>query len=468
MKYYINSFVLSIGLSIILCATVLAEDSVRASISPISQSNKRHSEFVVPAGLRKRVDFWIDIFTKYGKYNLVIHHRRFPQIVFKVLDLSRAGLELNEAQFGYFKKEIEQKKVAEIQTIIKKLSLGEEPSNDLEQHIADVMADVYGAGLEKYKVTLDEDLVRTQTGIKERYEDAIKRAGRYMNQMEDIFQKESLPVELTRLPYIESSFDYSAYSSVGAAGIWQFMRSTGSKYLLINSMVDERLDPLAASFAATKYLSHAREVLPSWPLAVTSYNHGITGVKRKVAEAGTENISDMIERKGGEPVFGFASSNFYPELLAAIEVHDSYKEYFPDLVPDRSIQYRDQVLTRAMSVKEAADIFNTDAELLKRVNYALNPKVWQGGIIPAGYKLKIPVKGLVDMASPTIDIPVFKEAKQKKTVTKYKHASKAKDSKKVGKGKKVELIPIKKSAAKVVQKTNTKKKKALKKIIKKK
>ena len=65
--------------------------------------------------------------------------------------------------------------------------------------------------------------------------------------MEKIFRQKGLPVVLTRLPLIESSFNIEAYSKVGAAGIWQFMPATGRLFLTINHMVDERLDPLIAT-----------------------------------------------------------------------------------------------------------------------------------------------------------------------------------------------------------------------------
>jgi membrane-bound lytic murein transglycosylase D len=87
-------------------------------------------------------------------------------------------------------------------------------------------------GRQKYQRTLNEDLIRSQTGIREKCREALRRSGRYIHAMERIFVQEyGLPVELTRIPFIESSFDYEAYSSVGAAGIWQFMRSTARLYM---------------------------------------------------------------------------------------------------------------------------------------------------------------------------------------------------------------------------------------------
>ena len=102
---------------------------------------------------------------------------------------------------------------------------------------------------------------------REKFEQAIKRSGRYLPLMESIFAREyNLPVELTRLPFVESSFNIRARSKVGASGIWQFMRSTGKLFLKINDGVDERNDPIRATEAAAKLLKMNFGSLKSWPL----------------------------------------------------------------------------------------------------------------------------------------------------------------------------------------------------------
>ena len=107
-------------------------------------------------------------------------------------------------------------------------------------------------------------------------------SGQYMIFLKKIFKKYDLPEELIVLPHVESSFNYKAYSSAGAAGIWQFTRGTGKQYLKISYEVDERLDPILSTEAAAKLLKRNYEVLGSWPLAITAYNHGAYGMKRAV------------------------------------------------------------------------------------------------------------------------------------------------------------------------------------------
>ena len=121
------------------------------------------------------------------------------------------------------------------------------------------------------------------------------------------------------MPHVESSFDPYAYSKVGAAGLWQFMRSTGRRFLRIDAAVDERLDPYRATEAAAQLLSYNYRLLGSWPLAITAYNHGAEGMRRAREQLGTDDIVRIV-RDYHSPTFGFASRNFYVSFLAALTV----------------------------------------------------------------------------------------------------------------------------------------------------
>jgi membrane-bound lytic murein transglycosylase D len=247
-------------------------------------------------------------------------------------------------------------------------------------------------GASKYRRLLEEDLIRTQTGIRERYADAIRRAWKYLPIIEQIFVSEyGLPKELTRLPFIESSFDYTAYSSVGAAGIWQLMpRTARGFHLVVGRFIDERRDPIKATRAAAEYLRSAYRSLGSWPLAITSYNHGVAGVRSKVVKAGTSDISEIVEHPS-ERYFGFASSNFYPEFLAALEIFDNHKRYFPEVAEEPPLRVISYPLRSAMSGPYVARQLGIPLEELQEANYAVLDPVWEGRAkIPAGYVLRIP------------------------------------------------------------------------------
>ena len=89
--------------------------------------------------------------------------------------------------------------------------------------------------------------------------------------------------------------------------------------------VDQRLDPMASATGAAKYLSHAYKKLGDWPAAITSYNHGIGGMKRAQNQVG-RNFVDIVDNYDG-PAFGFASRNYYAQFLAAREIANNPSLY---------------------------------------------------------------------------------------------------------------------------------------------
>jgi membrane-bound lytic murein transglycosylase D len=139
-----------------------------------------------------------------------------------------------------------------------------------------------------------------------------------------------VPVDLVALPIVESGFRVVAQSSVGAAGIWQFTHGTGRRYMRIDHVLDERRDPLAATEAAARYLRGNYEMLGSWPLAITGYNHGEAGVATAVSQLGTTDLGVIVENYRGR-AFGFASRNFYSEFLAARDVLRNAEKYCPGI-----------------------------------------------------------------------------------------------------------------------------------------
>jgi membrane-bound lytic murein transglycosylase D len=352
-----------------------------------------NSQFAVSPRMRGRVDFWKDIFAKYGRTQVVIHHRDFPQVVFGVMDFSDEALTMSELELSQHRQATEKRTVAAVKTQLAHLAAGKEPETVFQQKVVKAMAFLPGGNM-KYQKVLDEDLVRTQTGIRQKFGEAIRRAWRYLPVMEQIFVSEhGLPKELTRLPFIESSFDYTAYSSVGAAGMWQFMpRTARSHGMAVGKFVDERRDPIKATHAAAEYLRSAYNSLGSWPLAVTSYNHGVGGVRSKVNKAGSNDLVDLVESQG-ERYFGFASSNFYPEFLAANEIFDDHQLYFPEIPAERPLRVVSFPLRTAMSVGYVARQLDMPLDALKEANYALLDPVWNGAArIPAGYLLRVPVE----------------------------------------------------------------------------
>jgi membrane-bound lytic murein transglycosylase D len=358
--------------------------------SSTAAARSSHSAFSVPRGLRPRVDFWKQVFSRYGQNDVIIHHRMYPQVVFGVASVSEEVQGLSGVEAERVRANRESDALKQVQGAIARIVDNGGPTSPLEHKIVAAMAAIPG-GASKFQRIVDEDLVRSQRGIREKFADAIARSGRYLAGMERIFESEGLPKELTRIPFIESSFDYTATSSVGAAGIWQFMKSTAKSFMRVGPIIDERRDPFVASRAAAKYLKHAYEALGSWPLAITSYNHGVAGVAKKVEQLGSSDITTIVEHDSVR-LLGFASNNFYPEFLAALEVFEDRGRLFPSVRPESPVEYKTVELRYAQSGRDLAARTGVETDTLASLNLALTPAVWTGRVkIPSGYEVKLPV-----------------------------------------------------------------------------
>lgn len=379
-----------IGQFLFFAALSLALPTSFVSASPGYLNQTRSPVFAASPELRPRINFWIDVFSKYGQHSVVFHHREYPGITFGSMDFSREATRMSPRQLEQHKKSQKRQFETKINEAFRHLSTGSSPRNALEESIVSKMQVVPG-GVTKYQRVVREKLVRSQTGIREKFASAIARSGRYMPILEKIFAQFGLPKELTRLPFVESSFDYKAYSSVGAAGIWQFMPRTAKLFgLKITSAIDERRDPVEAGKAAAKYLMFAYNELGTWPLALTSYNHGIYGVKKAVRTMGTTDIGRIVEFHGKRP-FGFASNNFYAEFLAALEVFEQHERYFPEVNLEEPLQFDEVRLANSYSIPFISKQLGVSSDSLQPLNYAVSTLAWRGRVpLPRGYNLKVP------------------------------------------------------------------------------
>jgi membrane-bound lytic murein transglycosylase D len=111
----------------------------------------------------------------------------------------------------------------------------------------------------------------------------------YLPMIEDIFDSYGLPSELKYMAVIESALNPNAVSRMGATGLWQFMFSTGKMYgLTINSIVDERRDPVKATHAAAKYLKDLYSIFNDWTLVIAAYNCGPGNVNKAIRRSGNK------------------------------------------------------------------------------------------------------------------------------------------------------------------------------------
>ena len=220
--------------------------------------------------------------------------------------------------------------------------------------------------------------VRFQLGQADKFREGLIRSGAWEHYIKKTMTEAGLPPEIASLPHVESSFNPAARSKVGAAGMWQFMVSTGRRFMRIDNVVDERLDPYKSTRAAALLMQQNYEVTRAWPLAITAYNHGASGMRRAIEQVGTDDIG-VIVRKYKSRSFGFASRNFYTALLAAVDVDRDPERYFGALdrhAPDNS---RVLVLPDYIAVGHAwRSRWASNRDTLESINMSLKPTVWNG------------------------------------------------------------------------------------------
>ncbi|MBN2423969.1 MAG: LysM peptidoglycan-binding domain-containing protein [Calditrichaceae bacterium] len=335
-------------------------------------------------------EFWVKIFSKYHTNEYVIHDSKKLGLIYEVvkwgeLDESKMDDPFTSEQKKYFKNRMNYyegiltgmaavypdtvKMNGEQKKLFRKLK-GFKSKNDILEATG---------------------RLRVQKGQKNKFLQGLEISGRYMPYLKEIFTKHGLPEELTVLPHVESSFNYKAYSSAGAAGIWQFTRGTGDLYLNISYEIDERLDPIMATEAAAKLLKHNYKELGSWPLAITAYNHGLYGMKQAVRKLNTMEMNTIINKYRSR-YFKFASKNFYCEFIAALHIVQNYEQYFPNVNLEPPIQYKEYPLPHYIKYETLSEYLKIEKEQFKKYNPALRVSVYNNSkLIPKGYRLKLPL-----------------------------------------------------------------------------
>jgi membrane-bound lytic murein transglycosylase D len=351
----------------------------------------RAETFPRPATLEPQIKFWRSIFSEYSKYQVVLHDAVDLDKVYKVLDF-RPYLDqgMTEGEVERLLRSETSLELDRVAATLRRLhQVGGDPTglSAEDRHVYDLYKNDNSP--DRFLEAAGDKRLHSQRGLREKFMEGLRVGRHFFPDMERIFRDEGLPAELTRLPLIESCFNLNAYSKVGAAGIWQFMPSTGRHFMEVNAMVDERRDPLASTRAAARFLSQMHDDLNTWPLAITGWNHGPEGVGRAARFVGTSDIGIIVRDYHG-PSFGFASRNFYAEFLAALDVDkETGRLEGPPVVPFlRSRQHR---LDRSVGIEVAARLAGTDRDTIAELNPALmGPVVAGHRQIPRGYHLRVP------------------------------------------------------------------------------
>ena len=363
-------------LSTVFAALVLA-GSIHAGADTIMESDS----FPVYDSIRPNIAFWKKIYSEYSTAQGVIHDKQDLGIIYDVIEL--------EDRDHYRSKKINRDRIKaskkKYKLILTKLARGEAPAGSEEQRVADL----FGVNAKPADFQAAMRNLRCQVGQKDPFRQGIIRSGAYLQEIKQIFRDSGLPEDLAYLPHVESSFNPQAYSKFGAAGIWQFTRSTGKRYMTVSYAVDERRDPIISSHAASRLLEANFKKFQNWPMAITAYNHGVAGMLRAQSRKGDY---ETIFKDYRSRIFKFASRNFYAEFLAAREVARNYRVYFGELALDKPAKSQEVVMAGYGSLPEIARQLELELHVLRHLNPALRDPVVRGQkYVPRGFSLRLPV-----------------------------------------------------------------------------
>lgn len=345
-----------------------------------------------PEALAADIHFWIRVYTEINSGSGFIHDNRYLNIVYATISLEpdiepkRRKRVVNEVKQRY-------------REILLKLARGERSNLSEEER---KVLELWPEGASKQELREAAERLRFQLGQSDRFKEGLVRSGKWMPYIRKTLNEIGVPEELAALPHVESSFNPNAYSYVGAAGLWQFTRSTGRRYMRVDHVVDERMDPFLATKAAARLLKHNYETTGTWPLAITAYNHGAAGMRRASETLGTKDIVKILRTYDGR-AFGFASRNFYVAFIAALNVAENAERYFGAV---EHMPYDNTLLIDIpdyMQASALADILDMEVKEIRMLNPALRSPVWDGiKHIPRGFQLRLPAHINVDQAQQSI------------------------------------------------------------------
>jgi len=337
-------------------------------------------QFPRPPQLEPDIQFWQRVYSQVTTQGGLLHDDRYLDVVYEDLSFPPSLSPKERADLVDAKRD-------KYERILKRLGGG--PHEGLSPEEQRVLA-LFPPNVTNAALREAADRVRFQLGQADRFREGLVRSGAWERHVEETLRKEGLPAELSALPHVESSFNPRAYSKVGAAGIWQFMRSTGRRWLRVDNVVDERLDPYKSTIAAAQFLNANYSILGSWPLALTAYNHGAGGMRRAKELMGTDDIVTIV-RNYQSRTFGFASRNFYVSFLAALEIDRNSERFFGRIERAPADSSHVVKLPYYVPAQTLEQLLGTDRELLHSLNLSLLDPVWNGQrYVPRGFELRVP------------------------------------------------------------------------------
>ena len=352
---------------------------------------------VKPDGhVMKQVKFWEKIFYHYPSSAVLIHDSDVPENIIDIIDfrLYAKNLQLNTLPDRARRDKVTQAYLKRYRLAIKRFQKYGKRALKFGAIEARVF-DIYRKNSKSLSILFSGAItIRSQAGLADEFIQAAYRAQTYLKFMETTFKNEKVPQEITRLAFVESMFNPDARSKVGASGMWQFMPATAKRYLTINRLVDERNSPYKATLAAAKLLKDNFSKLKSWPLAITAYNHGASGMGRAIKMSGSRDFESIV-RRYQSPSFQFASKNFYAEFIAAYKVYERLKNHDTIKLIPAPRQLNTIKLTKEISMRQLLKKLPFGKRKIRELNPCIRKITfsrYSGRRLPRNYELFIPEK----------------------------------------------------------------------------
>ena len=338
------------------------------------------SPFEHPPALERDIRFWVRVYTEVTTDGGLLHDDWNLGVVYEVLRFDPSDSPAQREHQVTLAK-------ARYAELLRRFAAGD--TDNLTPHERRIL-DAFGEKTTSAEFRDAIQGIRFQLGQADRFHEGLIRSQLFEKNISKVLAQRGVPAEIGALPHVESSFNPAAYSRVGAAGLWQFMPSTARRYMRVDSLVDERLDPYTSTEAAANLMLYNYRLVGTWPLAVTAYNHGPGGLRRAQDDLGTSDIAVIVKRYQGS-TFGFASRNFYVAFLAALEVDRNAEKYFGPMTHLPETQSTVVEVPDYVPIDALAKAFKVDMGALQVLNPALRPPIWSGSrFVPRGYGLRVP------------------------------------------------------------------------------
>jgi len=221
----------------------------------------------------------------------------------------------------------------------------------------------------------------------------------YMPIFEEALEMYQLPLELKYLPIIESALNPKAVSRVGATGLWQFMIGTGKQYgLQVNSLVDERRDPVKSSYAAARYLKDLYKIFGDWNLVIAAYNCGPENINKAIrrANANTGKNQDGETAPMNKdywhiyPYLPRETRGYVPAFIAANYIMTYYSQHNICPMTTRLPAKSDTVMvTRNVHLEQVAEVVGINIDLLRSLNPQYRRDIVPGATEPSPLRLPL-------------------------------------------------------------------------------